>query len=393
MAATTKDNTFTSNVVSEAASPLVAGMVSFNGLIPIFGLTGANGVTSETEIGLMTVPTLNNWLSRLAINGYGTSGPTGAWAGEWWSVHNYLQYGGICIVGGTGSTGDYYSSTGVLTASNTPLHNKSLVNIDVVFDSGITKSAEAAISIATTRQDCMAIIGNYKKLTGVPGLNATYSTKSTDFGVTFESEYVSYVAGRKKFVAGVGNNVNILEANLSPDAAGCMARTLRDSFRWSSPAGKTRGRILGVVNMQQTFGETDAAYIYAANINPVVVFPGEGTFLMGNKTSTTGTLQRLNVSNVVIYIKNEILKITQKVLFEINDSITRQRVISESRPLLDSIRAGGGISNYRIVCDETNNTAQTIAENKLIVDVYIQPTNSVETIQVTIINTNSSQAF
>ena len=393
MAATTKDNTFTTNVTSEASSPLIAGMVSFNGLIPLFGTTGANGVTSETESGLMTVPTLNNWISRLASTSFSTSGPTGSWAGEWWAVHNYLQYGGSCIIGGTGSTGDYYSPTGVLTASNTPLHNKSLVDLNVIFDSGITKSAEAAISIATTRQDCLAIIGNYKKLSGVPGLAAAYSTKSDDFGFTLNSEFVAYVAGRKKFVAGVGNNINILEANLSPDVAGCMARSARDSYIWAPPAGKTRGRILGVISMQQTFSETDLNYIYAGNVNPITVFPGEGTFLMGNKTSGSGTLERLNVSNLVIYIKKEVLKIAQGLLFEINDSTTRQRMVSESRPILDSIKSSGGITNYRIVCDETNNTAAIIAQNKMVVDVYIQPTNTTETIQVTIINTNSSQAF
>ena len=111
----------------EPTSTLVAGMASFNGLIPIFGTTGSSGV-SETESGLMVIPSYNNWLSRLNSSSYKTTGPTGGWEQEWWTVYNYLQYGGICVVGATGSTGNYYSASGVLTASNTPLHNKNLVN-------------------------------------------------------------------------------------------------------------------------------------------------------------------------------------------------------------------------------------------------------------------------
>lgn len=398
MSVNTQDNTFTSTVTSEAASPLVAGVVSYNGLVRIFGTTGING-TSETEIGLMTVPTINDWFSRLNSRGYNSSGPTGDWKGEWWAVHNYLQYGGSCLVGATGSTGDYYASNGVLGITKTPLHNKNLANITVIFDSGNTFSAGAAIDAATTRKDCIAIVGNTKKITGVPAASGdTYTTASklSDFGFTNQSEFVAYVAGRKKFTAGVGSSVNILEANLSPDVAGCFARSARDATLWTSPAGKTRGRILGVVAMQQTFGEIDADYLYNSSVNPVLVFPGEGTFLMGNKTSygdTTSALSRLNSSIMISYLKRQLLNSARQYLFEVNDATTRQRVVSSITPILDRVKSGNGIVNYRVVCDTTNNTTATIAENKLVIDVYIQPTTTAETIVITIVNTNTSEAF
>lgn len=145
----------------EETSTLVAGMISTNGLIPLFGTTGSIGI-SEQETGIMTVPSYNNWITRFNSSSYKSTGPTGAWAGEWWSVYNYLQYGGICVVGGTGSTGDYYSPNGGLCAGNTPLHNTNLINLDVVFDSGNTLSAFHASSVANTRQDCLAFIGNQK---------------------------------------------------------------------------------------------------------------------------------------------------------------------------------------------------------------------------------------
>lgn len=393
MAVTTSDLKFTSPTTSEPASPLVAGVVSFRGLVHLFGKTGSNGV-SEVETGLMGISSLNDWFARLSKSAVGKSGPTGAWAGEWWAVHNYLQYGGICLVGATGSTGDYYSANGVLGITNTPLHNKTIADIDVIFESGNTFSAGAAVSVATTRQDCIAIIGNMQKISGLP-LSTAYTNQLVDFGFSDTSEYVVYVAGRKKFVAGIGSAVNILEADLSPDIAGCFARSYRDASPWYSPAGKTRGRILGVVAMQQNFTETDQAYLYAGNVNPVVVFPGEGTFLMGNKTSYngTGSLSKINTASLISYLKKELLAATQKYLFEVNDALTRQRVVSSVTPILQSVLSGNGITNYRIVCDDTNNTSEILAQNKLILDVYIQPTPTAETLVITIINTNTSEAF
>ena len=393
MPVTTQNNVFTSTTTSEAASPLVAGVVSFKGLVKLFGTTGSNG-TSEVEIGLMGISSVNEWFGRLYASDEGRSGPTGIWAGEWWAVHNYLQYGGICLVGATGSTGDYYHSNGVLGITKTPLHNKSLAPIDVVFESGNTFSMGAAVDIATTRKDCLAVIGNTNKIAGIP-LNTAYNNQLLDFGTTAASEYVIYVAGKKKFTAGVGTDVIILENNLSPDVAGCMARSARDYTRWSSPAGKTRGRILGVVALQQTFNETDSDYLLAGNVNPVMVFPGEGTFLMGNKTSYTGTdsLSKISTTSMISYLKKELLSVAQGLLFEVNDATTRQRMVSSATPILESIKAGNGITDYRIVCDETNNTNTTITQNKLLVDVYVKPTYTAETLVITIINTTTSQAY
>ena len=393
MPITVNDNTFTSSTTSEAPSSFVAGTVSFNGLVNLFGNTGSTGV-SETEVGLMTIPTLTDWFSRLYSKSYGISGPTGAWAGEWWAVHNYLQYGGSCVIGGTGSTGDYFSANGAIIPTQTPLHNPSLVSIDAIFDCGNTASAQVAINVATTRQDCVAVIGNYKKITGAPGLTQNYSGRTADFGFNTSSPYVVYVAGRKKFVAGVSDAVNILEANLSPDVAGCMARSARDERIWVSPAGKTRGRVLGVVALQQAFLDTDSTYILNSNVNPVMTLPGQGTYLMGNKTSqTSGALSRLNVVMMITYLRKQLENIAENFLFEINNANTRQEIISSMIPILEDIKGGNGISAYKIVCDETNNTSSNITNGQLVVDVYVDSTYVAETIQIQIVNSTTTETF
>jgi len=381
---------------SEPTSPLIAGVVSFNGLIPIFGTTGANGTAQEVQTGLMNIPSYNDWVARLNSSSFQTTGPTAAWAGEWWSVYNYLQYGGICLVGGTGSTGDYFSASGVLTASNTPLHNKNISTFDVVFDSGNTYSAQAAYSIATTRKDCIAYIGNFQNISGLP-LSTTYSGQTGDFGITLGitgTEYVSFVAGRKKFVSDVGQSTGVIyQTNLSADVAGCSARAARSNNVWTTPAGKIRGRILGVVSLQQNFSTADSDYLYAGKVNPVKTFPGEGTFLMGNKTSYSGTgvLGSINVVAMLAYLKKELLNIANSFLFEVNTPELRQQFISGAVPILESIKSGNGIYSYTIISDSSNNTSTTIAANKLIVDVILKPTAIAEIIVITVINSDTSE--
>jgi len=393
MPITVKDNTFTSSTVSEAPSAFVAGTMSFNGLVNLFGTTGSTG-SSETELGYMTVPTLTDWFSRLYSKSYGISGPTGAWAGEWWAIHNYLQYGGRCVIGGTGSTGDYFSANGSITPTQTPLHNTSLLSLDAVFDSGTTASAQVAIDVATKRQDCVAIIGNYKRITGAPGLTQNYSGRTADFGFNTSSPYVIYVAGRKKFVAGISEQVNILEANMSPDVAGCMARSARDERIWASPAGKTRGRILGVVALQQAFLDADSTYMLNSNVNPIMTIPGQGTYLMGNETSqTTGILSRINAVMMIAYLRKQLENIAENFLFQVNNSNTRQEIISSMIPILEDVKGGNGISNYKVVCDETNNTTSTINNSQLIIDVFVDSVYVAETIQIQIVNSTTTETF
>ena len=369
--------------ISESSSTLVAGMVSFNGLVPLFGTTGNNG-NSETEIGIMTVPSYNDWIIRLNKSSY-SSGPTGAWAGEWWCVYNYLQYGGICVVGGTGSTGDYWSPTGVLTASNTPLHNKNLVALDVVFDGGNQNSVKAAADIAIKRQDCLAFVGNNLPIGSV---TSPYNKHFTDFGVTANSAYVSFYAGRKSISddVSVPKITPLIKVSTGPDAAGCLARTYRTASPWSSISGKTRGRILSTAAME-SFDDTNTSGLIAGNVNTIQTFPGEGTFLMGNKNGIGGIL---NDTSFVTYLKKILRESMSNYLFEPNNSVVRASLTNTLTGIMNNILVTGGITTYNIVCDETNNTDITIAAHQLIVDVTVERGVSATSILINLTLTGGS---
>lgn len=379
----------------EETSTLVAGMISTNGLIPLFGTTGSIGI-SEQETGIMTVPSYNNWITRFNSSSYKSTGPTGAWAGEWWSVYNYLQYGGICVVGGTGSTGDYYSPNGGLCAGHTPLHNTNLINLDVIFDSGNTLSAFHASSVANTRQDCLAFIGNQKAFSTPVG--SVYSSSTTGYIADFNatpSQYVCLFAGRKKSLDDVSTPVpeNSILTTTGADAAGCLARTVRTNNIWTSPAGTTRGRILSAIMMEQPFDDSAIAAFVSAKINPIISVTNNGTCLMGNLTTYAGAkkaYKSINTMNLIIYLKKQTAIVLNEFLHEINNAETRLNIKNNLTPLFNSIKSTGAITNYTIVCDETNNTATIIANNQLVVDLTITQSLVAESIVINFILDSAS---
>ena len=352
---------------------LKAGMVSYNGLVNLFGTTGSAG-TSEVEIGLMSVSNANNWLARISDSSFSTSGPTGTWATEWFSVWNYLQYGGSCVIGATGSTGSYYNASGVLGTTSTILHNKNLVQLDLVFEGGNTFSSAAATSIATSRQDCVAVIGNYKDIASLNMVSA-YDGFTADFGAKQISKYVIYTAGRKKFTYVNGGIASVYEIHLGPDVAGCFARTAQTENIWITPAGMTRGRILNVLYLTQKFSDSDINYFSAGGVNAINSIPGEGTFLLSNITSNpytaaTSASSKINTMMTTLYIKKEMTKVLKNYLYQNNNASLRQQVINSTKPIMDTLKATNGVSDYNLVCDETNNTATVVNAGRLALDVY-----------------------
>ena len=128
--------------------------------------------------------------------------------------------------------------------------------------------------------------------------------------------------------------------------------------------------------------------LYDNGVNPVVKFPGEGTFLFGDKTNkpTTSTLSRINVARLFIYLKKIIGTSARSLLFELNDEITRNLFINAVTPVLENIQGQRGITEFRVICDESNNTADVIDANQFIADVFIKPTKSINFIRLRFTN-------
>ena len=409
-----------------------SGSLTRAGMISHYGLIQALGNTAENKTGLMQINSVNEWIARLnstevlpgaalgaganETNAYGSHvsavstalpfwhtiggssaesgntfaggtyarwplGPTGAWKNEWWASHNYLQYGGVLVVGSTGSI-EYAT----ITSSSNPLIDKQ-VPLDLVFaHTGGSDPIGFASNIASTRMDCIAILP----------ADGTVSA-STLPGGSNADEFNVVVHGWKKHLdvtRGIREDSidDLITTACAADVAGCMARTDQVADPWWSPAGFKRGQILGTVRLHENPSDGQMDIMYDNKINPTVTFPGEGTVLFGDKTLAvaSSTLSRINVSRLFIYLKKTVGAAARDKLFELNDYETRMSFVNAVTPLLTNIKSRRGLYDYRVVCDETNNTASIIDSNQFVADIFIKPAKSINFIRIRFVNKNTA---
>ena len=393
---------------TEAGSITVGAMLSQQGLI------NSLGNTAERKQGFIRLNNLQDLMERLtAKEGLGVhkgdnpgagvppqgvagatgprwpAGPTGQWQTEFWGAHNFLQYGGSLIVGGTGEE----QNTSLMTASSNVLHDKSLA-IDVVFAAtggggyDILDASTVASTIATMRGDCVAVVGDAKLGTDT---STTVPSGAVNNEFTICAFGSKYHLGINRADQGIDGDSKLIRTNIAPDVAGCIARTDRLGDPWMSPVGFNRGQILDVVRLEKNPTEAQMDTLYDAKINPVVSFPGEGTMLFGDKTLKVGTstLSRINVSRLFIYLKKIIGSAARSKLFELNDFETRSSFVNAVTPVLARVKARRGLYDFRVVCDESNNTPNLIDSNQFIADIYLKPAKSINFIKITFTNKNT----
>jgi hypothetical protein len=420
---------------TEIGSVTRGGMVSYNGLITHLGNT------AERKRGIMEIASVNDLIEKLnspdpvgagiscdrlnetylghwstyerlgkakPYTAGGTAarwpgGPTGNWRNEFFAAHNYLQYGGVLVVAGTGSD---FNTT--VTSTSTPLHNKE-VDIDVVFaalggNTGITGHAgglgdfdiqvSTVSNIANTRQDVVGVVPD-NSLGGFSGDAGTISGDAIVPAGVSPTEFTICGYGMKRHLDVTrGSDLNsnsLVNTSVCSDIAGCISRNDRLGHPWTSPAGFVRGQILDVYDLVKNPTDAEQDTLYDRKINPVVTFPGEGTVLFGDKTGkdATSTMSRINVSRLFIYLKKTIGQAARSLLFKQNDEITRAQFVNAVTPILNRVKATRGISDFRVVCDETNNLPAMVDANQFIADVFIKPTTSINYIHLTFTNKNS----
>ena len=182
---------------------------------------------------------------------------------------------------------------------------------------------------------------------------------------------------------------------LNGDVAGLCARTDLERDAWFSPAGATRGSIKNVIKLayQPTKAERDT--LYKRGVNPVVSFAGEGTLLFGDKTmlAKPSAFDRINVRRLFITLEKAIARAAKTQLFEFNDEFTRAQFVSLVEPFLRTVQGRRGITDFRVVCDTTNNTPDVIDRNEFVGDIYVKPNRSINFIQLNFVAVRSGVAF
>ena len=182
---------------------------------------------------------------------------------------------------------------------------------------------------------------------------------------------------------------------LNGDVAGLMVRTDNQREAWYSPAGFNRGELKNVVKLAFNPDQGDRDLLYRNDINPVVTFKNQGNVLFGDKTllGKPSAFSRINVRRLFIVLEKAISTAAKFTLFELNDEFTRAQFVAMVEPFLRTVQGRRGITDFRVVCDESNNTAEVIDRNEFVGDIYIKPARSINFIRLNFVAVRTGVAF
>jgi phage tail sheath protein FI len=177
--------------------------------------------------------------------------------------------------------------------------------------------------------------------------------------------------------------------------AGLCANTDNVADAWFSPGGFNRGQLLGITKVAFNPKKAERDDLYKKRVNPIVSFPGEGTVLFGDKTlqAKPSAFDRINVRRLFIVLEKAISTAAKYQLFELNDEFTRAMFRNMTEPFLREIQGRRGITDFKVVCDETNNTGEIIDSNQFVADIYIKPARSINFITLNFIATRTGVDF
>lgn len=282
-----------------------------------------------------------------------------------------------------------------LTTAYSYFTNKENIDISLVLTGNASSTVQQYVidNIVNSRKDCVAFIS--PPSTAVINTNGNESTNITTWLTTLarSSSYVVADSGWKYQFDAYNNVYRWIPLN--GDIAGLCVYTDSVADPWFSPAGFNRGAIKNCIRLAWNPTKTYRDTLYAAGVNPVVTFPGQGTVLFGDKTlqSKPSAFDRINVRRLFIVLEKAISRAAQYSLFEINDNYTQTQFISLVTPYLRTIQGRRGITDFKVVCDSTNNTPAVVDANQFVGDIYIKPARSINFIQLNFIAVGTGVDF
>ena len=299
-------------------------------------------------------------------------------------------------------TDDYAATNGEIATAYEKFNDTENVDISLLLcgpsqtdadATGDTK-ATAVMDIATSRKDCVAFISPARA--DVVGIaNAiTQAQNVISFADGLPSTSYAVIDSGYKYMYDRYNDV-FRFVPLNGDIAGLCARTDNIADPFFSPAGFNRGQIRGAVKLAFNPNQTQRDELYKARINPVVAFPGQGTVLFGDKTAQAkpSAFDRINVRRLFITLEKAVSTAAKFQLFEFNDEFTRAQFRNLVEPFLRDVQGRRGITDFSVVCDDSNNTGDVIDRNEFRADIYVKPARSINFIQLNFIATRTGVAF
>ena len=333
-----------------------------------------------------------HWLSHPTANGgasYANANSTWGTTATNKSFSKLTANVTISLIGGADGT---VSVANVVTAYD-EFDNADSVDISLVVSGPANATLVGSlISMAETRKDCLVFVSPEKadcvdnagsEVTDIKAYRDTLT--STSYAVldsNWKYQYDKY------------NDV-YRWVPLNGDIAGLCARTDLERDPWFSPGGLNRGIIKNVIKLAWNPTKTNRDDLYVKGINPVVTFQGEGIVLFGDKTllSKPSAFDRINVRRLFIVLEKALARAARFSLFEFNDQFTRAQFVALVEPFLRDVQGRRGIYDFRVVCDESNNTPEVIDRNEFIGDIFIKPARSINFIQLNFVAVRTGVSF
>jgi len=317
-----------------------------------------------------------------------------------------LNYNGQSGVGTTGAMGVSLSG---LVAGYELFENTDQYQADFLLMGSANYTKETAqalanklISVAELRKDALAFISpnrlSFLTDTAAGSVTVNSDATITDNVIGFyspitSSSFAVFDSGYKYMYDRFADTFRYVPLN--GDIAGLCARNDINNFPWFSPAGTQRGAILNAVKLAYNPSKVQRDKLYSNRVNPVIFSPGAGITLFGDKTGLgkASAFDRVNVRRLFIYLENAISAAARDQMFEFNDEITRTNFVNTVEPFLRDVQAKRGIFDFRVICDESNNTAAIIDNNEFVADIFVKPARSINFIGLTFVATRTGVSF
>jgi phage tail sheath protein FI len=271
--------------------------------------------------------------------------------------------------------------------------NPDVVDVSLIISGpGNATVAASLISTAESRKDAMVFLSPPKS--SVVDKAGSEATNILSFRSGLTSSSYAFLDSGYKYQYDRYNDV-YRYVPLNGDIAGICARTDQERDPWFSPGGLNRGIVKNVIKLAYNPTKAERDNLYVQGINPVVTFQGEGTVLFGDKTllNRPSVFDRINVRRLFIVLEKSIARAARSSMFEFNDQFTRAQFANLVEPFLRDIQGRRGITDFRVVCDESNNTPNVIDANQFVGDIYIKPARSVNFIQLNFVAVRTGVSF
>jgi hypothetical protein len=272
--------------------------------------------------------------------------------------------------------------------------NSDQVDISLV----ITGPASAVLAsyiiqnVCEARLDCVAFVSP-TKASVVNNVGSEVSA-ITSFRNSLPSSSYAFLDSGWKYMNDKYNDV-YRWVPLNGDMAGIAARSDTVADPWFSPAGVNRGNVKNVAKLAWNPKQLDRDELYKIGVNPVVQYPAQGTVLWGDKTllSRPSAFDRINVRRLFIILEKTISRLARTQLFEFNDEFTRSQFRNTVEPYLRDVKSRRGVVDYRVICDDSNNTDAVIQQNRFVGDIYVKPARSINFVQLNFVAVQSGVSF